>query len=84
MEKSGFATATVFLILIMITASLAAVLERENFLFSTSLSSIVGHRYQIEYKRGIEEKILNAKSTYQAKEMAKDLNVVNLPSSGPI
>ena len=79
--KSGFATATVFLILIIITASLAAILKREKFYF-TSLSSVIGHRYQIEFKRGIEEKILNAKSTYQTKEMEKEFSVVNLPSQG--
>jgi hypothetical protein len=79
--KSGFATATVFLILIIITASLAAILKRENFYF-TSLSSVIGHRYQLEFKRGIEEKILNAQSTHQPKEMEKEFNVVNLPSQG--
>ena len=80
-EKSGFATATIFLILLMITVSLAAVLERENFYF-LNLSNIVGHRYQIEYKRSIEEKILNSKNTYQVNELAKDLNLVNLPTQG--
>ena len=80
-EKSGFATATIFLILITITVSLAALLERENFYF-LSLSNVVGHRHQIEYKRSIEEKISNSKNTYQVNELAKDLNLVNLPTQG--
>ena len=68
--KSGFATATVFLILIIITASLAAILKRENFYF-TSLSSVIGHRYQLDFKRGIEEKILKGKDLIGRNEIYK-------------
>ena len=80
-HSSGFATATIFLILVTITFALASQLKRENASFK-NLPNIVGHRHQLEFKKEIKEKFLNPKESHQKNEIGNNFNLIKLPSQG--
>lgn len=79
--KSAFATATIFLILLTITVSLAALLSREKLQLSY-LPSIIGHRYQMEFKKDVELRVLNSSENNETNTLDGKFTVLELPTQG--
>jgi hypothetical protein len=79
--KSAFATATIFLILLTITFSLAALLSREKLQLSY-LPSIIGHRYQMEFKKDVELRVLSSTENNETNTADGRFTVLELPTQG--
>ena len=79
--KSAFATATIFLILLSITLSLAALLNRDK-LHLAYLPSIIGHRHQMEFKKGVEARIVSSIENNKKNLVNEKFDVLKLPTQG--